>query len=117
MKRKTCPSCGKGELINVDDLASEIEGHFFVESGERCSRCGEEFVSEKQGQKVIDVARRLGLWGEPLKLHRKLSKSARGTILRIPVDIEKSMHLTGNEEVMISRIGRNRLLIELLDAG
>lgn len=117
MKRKICPVCGKGELVKVEDIVSEIEGHFFIESGKRCSKCGGEFISEKQGQKVIDIARRLGLWGEPLKLHRKLSKSARGTILRIPVDIEKSMHLSGNEEVLISKIGRNRLLIELADAG
>lgn len=117
MKRKICPVCGKGELIKVDDIVSDIEGHFFIEAGERCSKCGEEFISEKQGQKVIDIARRLGLWGEPLKLHRKLSKSARGTILRIPVDIEKSMHLSGDEDVMISKIGRDKLLIELVDAG
>jgi len=113
MKKKICPACGKGEPIRVSDIVSEIEGHFFIEHGERCTECGEEFLSEKESQRMIDIARRLGLWGEPLKLHRKLSKSARGTILRIPVDIEKSMHLTGNEEVLISKIGKTKLLIEL----
>ncbi len=62
---------------------------------------------------MIEIARMLGMWGEPLKLHRKLSRSARGTILRIPVDIEKNMHLTGSEEVLISKIGENKLLIEV----
>jgi len=113
IKRKICPVCGKGELVKVDDIVSEIDGHFFIESGERCSKCSEEFISEKQGQRVIDAARKLGLWGEPLKLYRKLSKSARGTVLRIPADIKRDMHLRGNEEVMISKIGRNKLLIEL----
>lgn len=110
---KKCPSCEKGRLIEVDDIVSEMEGHFFIEKGTRCSECGEEFISEKQSQKTIEIARRLGIWGEPLKLHRKLSKSARGTILRIPTDIEKSMHLKGEETVFISRIGKNKLLIEV----
>ncbi len=107
-----CPIC-EGNLIEVDDIASEIEGHFFIEKGKRCTKCGEEFIAENQAQKTIEIARRLGIWGEPLKLHRKLSKSARGTVLRIPKDIEKTMHLKGNEEVLISKIGKNKLLVEV----
>ncbi len=110
---KKCPICNKGNLIEVEDIVSEIEGHFFMEKGARCTNCGEEFINEKQSQKTIEIARRLGIWGEPLKLHRKLSKSARGTILRIPSDIEKGMHLKGEEEVLISKIGKNKLLIEI----
>lgn len=110
---KKCPVCEKGNLIEVEDLVSEIEGHFFIEKGKRCTRCGEEFLNEKQSQKTINIARTLGIWGEPLKLHRKLSRSARGTVLRIPNDIEKSMHLKGKEEVLISKIGKNKLLIEI----
>ena len=110
---KKCPICEEGILIEVDDIVSEIEGHFFIEKGRRCTKCGEEFISEKQIQKTIEIARRLGIWGEPLRLHRKLSKSARGTILRIPTDIEKNMHLKGDEEVFISKIGKNKLLIEV----
>src|SRR3990167_2240525 len=110
---KKCPTCEKGTLIESDDIVSEIEGHFFIEKGLRCTSCGEEFIPEKQSQKTIQIARRLGIWGEPLKLHRKLSKSARGTILRIPNDIEKSMKIKGNEKILISKIGKNKLLVEL----
>lgn len=108
-----CPSCEKGELIQTEDIVSDIECHFFVVRGRRCSSCGEEFVNEKEGQKMIEIAKRMGIWGEPLKLHRKLSHSARGTVLRIPNDIEKSMKLKGDEEVLISKVGKNKLLIEL----
>ncbi len=110
---KKCPVCEKGNLIDADDIASEIEGHFFIERGTRCNKCGEEFLSEKNSQKTIEIAKNLGIWGEPLKLHRKLSKSARGTVLRIPVDIEKSMNIRGEEDILISRIGKNKLLIEI----
>ncbi|MBU0627770.1 MAG: hypothetical protein KKC75_01150 [Nanoarchaeota archaeon] len=113
MKNKQCPVCEKGNLIEVDDIISEIEGHLFVQKGERCSACSEEFISEKEGQRMIEVSRKLGIWGEPLKLHRKLSRSARGTVLRIPSDIEKNMHLKGEEEILISKIGKNKLLIEI----
>jgi RNA polymerase subunit RPABC4/transcription elongation factor Spt4 len=61
-KEKICPVCEKGRLIPVEDIVSEIEGYIFVEKGERCTSCGEEFIS----------------------------KSARGTVLRIPSDIEKT---------------------------
>ena len=109
-----CPSCGKGSIAEASDIVSEIEGHFFVVKGKRCVSCGDEFVPEKEGQKMIEIARNLGIWGEPLKLHRKLSQSARGTVIRIPTDIEKNMKLKGNEEVLISKIGKNKLLIEIV---
>ena len=110
---KICPVCGKGNLIEVDDTISEVEGHLFVQKGHRCTNCGDEFLNEKEGQKMIDIAKKLGIWGAPLKLHRKLSRSARGTVLRIPTDIEKNMYLKGDEAVLISKIGKNKLLIEL----
>src|SRR3989338_10735188 len=109
-----CPNCEKDNLVEVNDIVSEIEGHFFVVKGKRCASCGEEFVSEKEGQKMIEIARNLGIWGQPLKLHSKLSQSARGTVIRIPIDIEKNMQLKGNEEVLISKIGKNKLLIEII---
>ena len=108
-----CPVCEEGTLTPVEDIISEIEGYFFIEKGTRCTKCGEEFIPEEQSQKTITIAKRLGVWGEPLKLHRKLSKSARGTMLRIPSDIEKTMHIKGDEEVLISKIGKNKLLIEV----
>ncbi|MBN1156155.1 YgiT-type zinc finger protein [Candidatus Woesearchaeota archaeon] len=110
---KECPICKKGNLVEVNDIVSEVEGHFFIQKGKRCSSCGEEFIDEKEGQRMIEVARKLGIWGQPLKLHRKLSRSARATVLRIPTDIEKNMNLKGDEEVLISKLGKNKLLIEI----
>jgi len=110
---KKCPVCEKESFVEVDDIISEIEGHFFVTKGKRCVSCGEEFINEKEGQRMIEIARRMGIWGTPIKLHRKLSRSARGTVLRIPIDIEKSMKLKGDEEILISKVGKNKLLIEV----
>ncbi len=114
MKRKQCPVCEEGRLVQVDDILSEIEGYIFVEKGERCTHCGEEFISEKEGQRMINIAKRLGIWGEPLKLYRKLSKSARGTVLRIPTDIEKNLGIKGDEKVAISKCGEKKIVIEIL---
>ena len=110
---KKCPICGKGVLLSVDDIVSEIEGYVFVEKGTRCTACGEEFIAEHEGQKTVEVARKLGIWGEPLKLYRKLSKSARGTVLRIPTDLERALGLKGNEEIAISKVGR-KIMIDIL---
>ncbi len=111
-RRARCPVCGKGDLLPVDDIVSEIEGYTFIEKGDRCSHCGEEFISEEEGQRMIKVARRLGIWGEPLKLRRRLSRSGRGTVLRIPSDIERSLGLRGDEEVSVSKAGR-KIIIEI----
>src|SRR3989475_11186608 len=109
---RRCPVCGKGELVPADDIVSEIDGFTFVEQGRRCTVCGEEFLPEEGSQRMIKVARRLGVWGEPLKLRRKLSRSGRGTVLRIPSDIERSLHLRGDEEVLVSKAGK-KIIIEL----
>ena len=107
-----CPKCGRRRLVPVDDITSEIEGYTFVEQGLRCAACGEEFIPEEESQRMIRVARRLGIWGEPLKLRRKLSRSGRGTVLRIPTDIERSLHLRGDEQVLVSKAGK-KIIIEL----
>lgn len=112
-KAMECPSCEQGTLAPANDIVSEIDGHFFVESGSRCTHCREEFVPEKEGQKMIEAARKLGLWGEPVKLGRKLSKTSRGIIFRLPKDLEKSMHIKGNEQVAFSRAGR-RIYVDIL---
>jgi transcriptional regulator NrdR family protein len=112
MKTKRCPVC-EGDMAWVEDIGSEIEGLIFIEKGYRCQSCGEEFIPEEEGQKMIKVARKLNVWGEPLKLHRKMSKSSRGTVVRIPTDIERSLGLKGNEDIKISKIGKKKILIEI----
>ncbi len=112
-KQKRCPACHKGVLKPVDDIASEVSGYFFIEKGERCAECGEEFIPEKEGQKMIAVARKMGLWGEPIKLYRKLSKSSRGITLRLPADLQRSMGLKGEEEVALSKAGK-RIYVDIM---
>ncbi len=108
-----CPHCPQGTLTEVNDILNEIDGYIFIIKGKRCSSCGIEFMNENEGQQMISVAKRLGVWGHPLKLHRKLSRSARGTMLRIPSDIEENMGIKGTEEVAISKIGERKLLVEI----
>ncbi|MCX6708886.1 MAG: YgiT-type zinc finger protein [Candidatus Woesearchaeota archaeon] len=112
---KKCSNCS-GNVVEADDIINELDGHSFVVKGRRCTQCGEEFIEELEGQRMIQVARKLGIWGKILKLHRKLSKSGRGTVLRIPSDIEQEMSLTGKECVAISKVGKNKILIEVEQA-
>ena len=108
-----CPVCQKGNLVRVDDILSEVEGFAFVERGHRCPVCGEEFIDESDNDRTVKVARRLGIWGEPLKLHRKLSPSGRGVVLRIPEDLRRSMNLKGAETVSLAKVGKKRILLEV----
>ena len=95
----------------VDDIVFEIRGYAFVERGRRCTAWGEEFIPEEESQRMIKVVLRLGIWAAPLRLWRKLSRSGRGTVLRIPSEIERSLGLRGNEEMLISKAGK-KIIIE-----
>ncbi len=108
---KRCIICEKGELIKADDIVLEIEGYVFVVKGERCTNCNEEIPFEEETQRTISVARRLGIWAEPLKLYRHLSRSGGGLIFRIPSDLEKQLKLDESVEIAISKAG-NKIIIE-----
>jgi len=108
---KICPVCERGNLVRVDDIVIEISGFVFVTKGERCTECNEEFPFEEETQRVIEASRKLGVWPEPLKLHRTLSKSGESLVLRVPSDIERQLKLREGEEVAISKIG-NKIVIE-----
>ncbi len=114
MKYRNCPVCEKGELENAADIILDISGYVFVVKGERCSKCGEEFPSEEETTNVINASKKLGVWPEPLKLFRSLSKSGRNLTLRIPADIERQMNLHAGEELAISKIG-NKLIVEPIE--
>jgi len=108
---KKCLVCEKGNLKNVEDIILELEGYVFIVKGERCDSCGEEFPYEEETQRTIETARKLGIWPEPLKLYRHLSKSGDGLVLRIPVDLEKQLKLNEKIEIAISKVG-NKIVIE-----
>jgi len=108
---KPCLVCEKGELMKVQDIIMEVEGYAFVVKGQRCTHCREEFLDEGETQKVIDAARKLGVWPEPLKLYRHLSRNSGGLVLRIPADLEKQLKLNEKTEIAISKVG-NKIVIE-----
>ncbi len=77
MKARMCPSCGKGLLEKADNIVSEIGGYVFVEKGERCPSCGQEFPFEEESRRTIAAARTLGVWGAPLTLQEARIRGAR----------------------------------------
>ena len=108
---RKCPICEKGILEKVEDITIEVEGYIFIVKGERCTTCSEEFPYEEETQRTISIARKLGVWPEPLKLYRHLSKSGKGLVFRIPADLEKQLKLNENIEIAITKVG-NKIVIE-----
>ena len=60
-KMRKCHVCND-ELKKVDDITMELDNHTFVVKGERCTNCGEEFIGEAEGQRMIELARKAGVW-------------------------------------------------------
>lgn len=112
MKEKKCPVC-EGKLIKVNNIILDIDSYIFVVNGERCESCKEEFPLEEETQRVVEASRKLGVWPEPLKLHRTLSKSGGTLMLRIPLDLEKQMNLKAGEDISLSKVG-DKIVIEPL---
>src|SRR3989338_75890 len=108
---RKCLICEKGELQKVEDITLEISGYVFVVKGERCTNCQEELPYEEETERVINVSRKLGVWPEPLKLYRHLSKSGGGLIFRVPSGIGRQMRLNESTEISIVKIG-NKIVIE-----
>ena len=108
---KTCPNCEKGKLEKVEDITLEISGYVFVLEGERCIVCQEEYPYEEETQRAITIARRLGVWPEPLKLYRRLSKSGGGLVFRVPSDLERQLKLDDKTEIAITKVG-NKIVID-----
>jgi len=111
MKERSCLNCEKGILVKVDNIITEMDGYVFVSRGERCTNCNEEFLFEEEAKKIIESAKKLGVWPEPLKLYRHLSKSGNGLVFRIPGDLEKQLKLNEKTEITITKIG-NKMIIE-----
>ena len=109
-----CPVCGKGRLEKTDNITSEIGGYTFVEKGHVCPKCKEEFIPEEESKRTIDAAIKLGAWEtQPMKISRKLTKTARGIIFRIPNDVQKSMYLTGDEGIELSW-SKDKIVLEVV---
>ncbi|MBI4360510.1 AbrB/MazE/SpoVT family DNA-binding domain-containing protein [Candidatus Micrarchaeota archaeon] len=108
---KKCPACNTGRLGKTDNIVSEIGGYVFVEKGERCSNCGQEFPFEKESQRTIELARRLGVWPEPLTLYRTLSEVGNSLVFRIPSDLERQLKLKAGDEVKVTKLG-HKIVIE-----
>jgi|SRR3989344_3568907 len=112
---RTCDICERGTLENVEDIIMEIGGYIFVVKGERCTVCKEELPLPEETQKVITAARCLGVWPEPMKLYRHLSRSGGGLVFRIPADLERQLHLDEKTEIAISKVG-NKIVVEPMGA-
>ena len=108
---RKCKICEKGNLAKAEDITLEIESYVFVLKGDRCDSCNEEFPYQEETQRAITAARKLGVWQEPLKLYRHLSKSGKGLVFRIPSDLEKQLRLNENIEISITKVGK-KIVIE-----
>ncbi len=54
------PACEKGMLIEGDNIESEMDGYTFSEKGQRCTESEEEFILEKEAERIIEAAKILG---------------------------------------------------------
>lgn len=79
---------------------------------EICSKCGDEYLSEKSMEIVEKKLKLEGLWGIKRK-EVSLWKSGSSVLLRIPKDIADNLNLKPDERVTIYAEGKNKLVIDI----
>jgi len=107
--KKKCYKCG-GELKETDTMIT-IGGKSFKTHALKCVKCGGEEFTEDAVRKIRLKAQRVGVWGQGLKMKRKLQKVGRATAVYIPADIRKQLKLKPRQEVMIS-VQDRKIIIE-----
>ena len=108
---RICPICEKGKLVKkvVPYSVYDIElGKF---PAEVCSKCGEQWFSEKTARIIEKIEKEKGLFG--LSKQSKISYSGNSLIVRIPKEIVKFMNLKKEKTISMHPEGKNRLLIEV----
>jgi YgiT-type zinc finger domain-containing protein len=107
-KRK-CYKCG-GELRDASTVIA-IGGNSFEVRALKCAKCGEEEFTEEEVRKIRIKAQQAGVWGQGIKIKRKLQKVGRATAVYIPADIQKQLMLKPRQEVTIS-VQDRKIIIE-----
>jgi ribosomal protein S27AE len=110
-RETTCPVCGK-EVLRRALIREEMFGvELGTFDGERCSKCGETFLSAKSVQAIEAKAKELGLWGLASKV--KIAKSGNSLVVRIPAELARYLKLKTGQDVMLSPKEGNKLVLEL----
>jgi YgiT-type zinc finger domain-containing protein len=107
-----CPVC-EGGLVRkkVEFKFGDISlGEF---EADKCTKCGEEFFTEKSSDEIDKKAKQLGLWGISSKT--TIGYSGNSLIVRIPKEISNFMKLKKGGEVALYPEGKDRLIIEIKD--
>ena len=52
---RKCPSCEKGNIIEVEDIILDIVRYTSILKGYRCIKCKEEFPYQDETQKFITI--------------------------------------------------------------
>jgi YgiT-type zinc finger domain-containing protein len=110
-KAEKCPVCGKGTLKSAtihEEMFGVVLGNY---PGERCSNCGETFLTSESMGAVEERAKELGLWGLASKV--KVVKSGNSLVVRIPAPLAQYLRLRKGQELMVSPDKENRLVLEL----
>ena len=104
-----CPICNQGELKKAK-IREEQFGVFLGEyEGLQCMACNESFFDDVTTKKVIEKAKKMGMFGIDAKT--KIARSGNSLAVRIPKRIVDFLKLKEGKEVKIHPAG-NKLIIE-----
>lgn len=80
-------------------------------AGEKCTNCGETFLTSESMRAIEKRAKELGLWGLASKV--KVARSGNSIVVRIPAPLAQYLKLKKGQEIMVSPDKENRLVLEL----
>ena len=109
-KEYPCPCGGK---VKWQRKKIKIQG---IDCGildiEYCPKCGSEYFPEQSMTVIEQKLKQAGLWGTERK-EITFWRSGNTVVLRLPVNIAKSLNLKAHMKGLLYQEGKNKLVVEI----
>ncbi|MCD4740053.1 YgiT-type zinc finger protein [archaeon] len=108
-----CPICG-GKLVTTRTVLDLYDGKVTLKGVkvQYCPKCKEELFTPEQMNKVDKLTE--GIQLQQISLKRRVSKSGRSLVLRIPQDIARTLHMNKDTEVELRVKNKKEFVVEVV---
>jgi hypothetical protein len=87
--------------MEVDVLFMHFPKGSLPVRGFRCPKCKSELIPIEEGKRVQQLAEKLGLFGAPNALNRKIAQSGNNLVVYVPKEYERQLGLAKGDPIKI----------------
>jgi len=104
----TCGGTMKKSRSNLEFFGID----FGLKPIEVCTKCGEEYVSDRVMEEVEKECKKMGIFGLERKV--RVTKSGNSLVIRIPPEIAKFVNVKYQDLLSIMPVGKGRIEVQIV---